>query len=63
MTRWSSYYGAGAVIGFTPRDVDDMTLWEFQACSEGYRKAHASEEQAPPPMADNDLAELGIEGF
>jgi len=50
-------------MGFSPRDVDDMTLWEFNACADGYRKAHATEEQAPPPMADDALAELGIEGF
>lgn len=50
-------------MGMTPREIDDCTLWEFAACSEGYRKAHQMEEQAPPPMADEQLAELGIQGF
>jgi len=50
-------------MGFTPRDVDDMTLWEFNCCVEGYRKAHAAEKEAPPEMDDERLAELGIEGF
>lgn len=50
-------------MGFPPSVVDDMTLWEFAACSEGYRKAHQAEDQAPPPMADDQLAELGIQGF
>ncbi|TBC01421.1 hypothetical protein ELH34_37445 [Rhizobium ruizarguesonis] len=62
-TRWSSYLAAGAVIGYSPRDIDDMTLWEFACCSEGYRKAHASEEPPPPPMGDDELADLGIVGF
>lgn len=62
-TRWSTYYAAGAVMGFPPRDIDDMTLWEFAVCYEGYRKAHASEEEAPPAMNDDVAADLGIEGF
>jgi hypothetical protein len=40
-----------------------MTLWEFACCMEGYRKAHASEEEAPPAMTDDIAADLGIEGF
>jgi hypothetical protein len=50
-------------MGFTPSDIDDMTLWEFDCCYEGYQKAHQTEEQAPPPMADDQLAELGVQGF
>lgn len=50
-------------MGMSPRQVDECTLWEFASCSEGYRKANQSEEDAPPPMADDALAELGIEGF
>jgi hypothetical protein len=40
-----------------------MTLWEFACCSEGYRKAHQTEDTPPPAMADAELANLGIEGF
>lgn len=40
-----------------------MTIWEFTACVEGYREAHKTEEEAPPPMADDDLAALDIVGF
>lgn len=40
-------------MGFTPRQVDEMSLWEFAACAEGYRRAHsAEEERLPPPTAD-----------
>lgn len=62
-TRWSSYYGSGAVMGFSPREVDDMTVWEFIACAEGVKESRKTEEDAPPPMGDEDLAALGIEGF
>lgn len=50
-------------MGFSPRDVDDMTLWEFQCCAEGYREAHSTEQEAAPEMDDDRLAALGIEGF
>lgn len=63
MTRWSTYYGAGIVMGMTPRQVDECTLWEFACCSEGFRKANETEEQAPPAMSDDAAAELGIVGF
>jgi hypothetical protein len=39
-----------------------MTLWEFQACMEGWKAAHAAEER-PPIMDDDTARELGIEGF
>lgn len=50
-------------MGFTPRDIDDMTLWEFASCAEGYRLAHRTTEEPPPAMGDDDLAALGVEGF
>lgn len=50
-------------MGFSPRDVDDMTLWEFQCCVDGYRQAHLIEKESAPEMDDDRLAELGIEGF
>lgn len=49
-------------MGFPPREVDDMTLWEFQCCFEGYRKANSTEEDRPVPMSEDRMRELGIEG-
>ncbi|KSV79567.1 hypothetical protein N185_00110 [Sinorhizobium sp. GW3] len=63
MTRWSTYYGAGIVMGMTPRQVDECTLWEFASCSDGFRKANETQEQAAPAMSDDTAAELGIVGF
>lgn len=37
------------MIGFTPEQVDRMSLWEFTACVEGYRAAHAPSDELPPP--------------
>ena len=46
----------------SPRDVDDSTLWEFSCAVDGYVKANSPDEKAPP-MGEDRLAELGIEGF
>jgi len=52
-------------MGWTPRELDRVTLWEFECAWAGFRKFHASpaEEEAPQPMSDERLAELGIVGF
>lgn len=57
-------YGVGAVMGFTPAQVDDMGLWEFLACKEGYEIAHGGKKPKGSGDIDEDrLRELGIEGF
>jgi hypothetical protein len=46
----------------TPREVDAVSLWEFRACVEGFRRLHGS--TGPErTMSDERAAELGIEGF
>ena len=50
-------------MGFWPREVDEMTLWEFDCCLAGWHEAHSSDDTATPPMPDERLAELGIAGF
>lgn len=36
----------------TPRQVDELSLWEFAAAVEGWNRAHGSEPEAPAPSAD-----------
>jgi len=52
-------------MGWTPRQLDDVTLWEFDCALAGWKKFHAAEEEdeGPPAMSDERLAELGIVGF
>ena len=40
-----------------------MTLWEFSCAIEGFKAASSAEDPAPPSMTDDQLAQLGIEGF
>lgn len=39
-------------MGYTPAEVDDMTLWQFSACAEGYRAAHSPPVKLPPPSEE-----------
>lgn len=49
-------------MGFAPNVINEMTLWEFACCAEGFRQMHATEE-AVPPMSAERAAALGIAGF
>jgi hypothetical protein len=31
-------------MGLSPRDVRDLTLWQYRACLRGYNKAHTPSE-------------------
>lgn len=33
-------------MGFTPRQVDEMSLWELTACADGYAKANGASTKA-----------------
>jgi hypothetical protein len=39
-------------MGFTPRDVDAMLLWELSACADGFSRANGAEQEAAPPSID-----------
>lgn len=52
-------YGLGAVIGFTPQQVDAMTLWEFEACVDGYALAHGAKKPIMSEAEYDKLVKLG----
>lgn len=47
-------------MGYTPCQVDRMSLWEFAACSDGYSGKRNS---GGGDLDEDQLAEMGIEGF
>jgi hypothetical protein len=49
-------------MGLSPRQIDEMTPWEFTACSDAWVHAHGGKRKGKG-MDEDDLAELGIEGF
>jgi len=52
------------VIGFTPRQVDELTIWEFNACCEAYIEANGGKKKPEGgDMDDADLRALGVVGF
>lgn len=67
--RWkfSDYYAAGAVLGFTPQEVQDMTLWQFRAAYEGWKAANSSETAKRPDLSTNAAEalarDMGLEGM
>lgn len=43
-------------MGYSPREIDKMTLWELSACTEGWIKANGAEQEADAPTWDEHLA-------
>ena len=37
-------YGAGAVLGYTPQEVNEMSVWQYMAAIEGYEAAHSPDD-------------------
>lgn len=52
----------GAVMGFSPQQVQVMTIQEFSIIAQGYSVAHGGKAQAER-IGDDELSELRIEGF
>lgn len=51
-------------MGFTPRQVDEMSAWEFQCCVVGYQEANGQKAKSGGGDIDEArLREMGIEGF
>jgi hypothetical protein len=50
--RFADYYGAGAVIGLSARDVDDSSLWEIAAQSEAWARANGGDADKGPPSPE-----------
>lgn len=38
-------YGAGAAMGYSPQQVDAMSVWQFNAALQGYVKANSVEDK------------------
>lgn len=38
--KFAALYGVGSVMGFTPQEVDAMSVWQFMATLDGYMRAH-----------------------
>ena len=43
-------------MGFTPRHVDEMSLWEFHACWDGYVQANTLSKPTAPSGDELDAA-------
>lgn len=50
-------YAAGAVVGFTPQQVNAMSLFQYQAAIDGYVEAHSSDDGAGK-LSESDADEI-----
>lgn len=50
-------YATGFAIGLKPREIDELTPWEFSRCVAGWNQAH-SPDAAPAAPKQDEMAEL-----
>lgn len=51
-------------MGFTPREVDQMSLWELLACADGVRIERGWKVRgAGGDLSEKELRDMGIVGF
>ena len=50
-------------MGYSPRVVDTMTLWEFTACHDGWKAVNGIKSKRNADISDERLREMGIVGF
>jgi hypothetical protein len=55
--NFAAIYGTGAVLGFSPREVDEMSFDEFAACVDGFNQANGSGKRHPRDMTDQEMDE------
>lgn len=46
-------------MGFSPREVDEMDFWEFQACVDAFARANGNEPTIKAPTDEEFYAATG----
>lgn len=49
-------------MGFTPAQINEMSVWEFMACCEGFRISKGGK-PASREISEDELRDMGVEGF
>ncbi|MET3602032.1 hypothetical protein [Martelella mangrovi] len=58
--RMAKIYGAGAAMGFSPQEVNAMSVWQFSAALDGYIKANSAEENDQTKLTDGQAEEIWV---
>ncbi len=60
--RLAAIYGNGAVLGFSPQQVNEMSMWQFMAALDGYVTAHSADDgKSLTKDEEDDLWEMIVE--
>lgn len=50
--RFRRIFGSGMAMGLGPRQIRDMSLWEFGAAVDGWVEANSAEGGSEPPSEE-----------
>jgi hypothetical protein len=55
--RFATVYGVGAVLGFTPQEVNAMSMWQFLTALDGHQKNKGDDAQKMSSAEADELWE------
>ena len=62
-THWEEIYALGTALKLSPCAMDELSWYQLVCMSNAFRRIHRKADARPPAMEDEQLADLGIEGF
>lgn len=56
--RFATIYGAGAAMGFSPEQINKMSVWHFNALVDGWIKANDTSGGSGPHLSETEKDEI-----
>jgi hypothetical protein len=56
--RFAAIYGTGTVMGYSPQEVRAMSMWQYFAALDGWRKANSPDDSGLSKQEEDALWEL-----
>jgi hypothetical protein len=55
---FASFYANGIMMGLSPRQIGQCSLWQYRALIAGWNKGHESHDDQPPVMSNEEYDAL-----
>lgn len=60
--RFAAIYANGQILGYSPQEIDRISMWQFMAVCEGFMKANGGDDNKLSAVEADDLWDLVKDG-